>query len=267
MGIQSSSFSDSINKGAELKTQILHTVAELKSKYREYTSSDVCNRIALIYTDRLMDYSNVKLREVAYRFGMTANLPKEKAKLCQMIVKHYHDRIELLKLVESSIDDCSVRIFALTSGPACLGRPDIHDQKACQVDGGQWIKEFIPGVSEFKPQQARISPPDQNLEPNRVWYQNLNQMGQIYIRTLTQLVEILTELDDDNTIISNERLNNLRNRATTLIVEMRKGCQALYDVMRGMPTFSKAEAQAINRAKAGKASQAKLRSELGHATQ
>src|SRR5690242_6621452 len=109
--------------------QEIHRVAqELSEKYTtQFLDPNFCNRLALIYNDKLLSYRKQELDGISYTLGIVSDVPATKQKVCEAIVKHYTDRLNLIAGIQYSLSYVSDRIFALTTGPRCEGKPEIID--------------------------------------------------------------------------------------------------------------------------------------------
>lgn len=124
-----SSIPNNINKQTQLIQEIHAVATELSNSYQsKYLDPKFCTTVALIYNDKLMNFRHNQLDGVASTLGLVVDNPRHKQHLCSSIVKHYTDRLNLLAVIQSSLNFCSNRIFALTTGPRCDGNPEIFDQ-------------------------------------------------------------------------------------------------------------------------------------------
>ena len=125
----------------------------MSEKYTtQFLDPNFCNRLALIYNDKLLSYRKQELDGVSYTLGIVTDVPSTKQKVCEAIVKHYADRINLIAGIQYSISYVSDRIFALTTGPRCESNPEIFDQEKCVSSGGKWINYLIspdPQIQEI----------------------------------------------------------------------------------------------------------------------
>jgi hypothetical protein len=178
--------------------QEIHRVAqELSEKYTtQFLDPDFCNRLALIYNDKLLTYRKQELDGVGYTLGIVSDVPATKHKVCAAIIKHYTDRLNLIAGIQYSLSYVSDRIFALTTGPRCEGNPEVFDHEKCKSSGGQWINYLIS--------------PDSQIPENTKWFTYLRNMQNDYLTSLKKLLEILQQLKNYDTDINDERLKLLQ---------------------------------------------------------
>lgn len=226
------SIPSNINKQNEL-IQEIHAVAnELSAQYNnKYLDPKFCTTVALIYNDKLMSYRKVDLNNIAMTLGVVADIPGQKQQICESIVKHYTDRLNLVAAMQHSLNFCSNRIFALYTGPRCNGYPELFDEPTCTKSGGQW--------------EGHVVPPDYDVSENRQWYNYMSHMQDTYIRALSRILDILKQLQDFDQDINDEHLKKLGTEVELLIDTMQGTCSKVYKLMLTTPTFTEGELQMI----------------------
>jgi hypothetical protein len=209
--------------------QEIHAIArELSETYkRKYMNPKFCTSIALIYNDKLMNYRKTDLNNVSMTLGVIADTPGQKQQLCEVIVKHYTDRLNLISAIQHSLNFCSNRIFAMSTGPRCEGHPEIFDQPACSKNGGRWIGYIVT--------------PDANVTENQQWFNYLSHMQSTYMQGLARLLDIMKQLRDFDQDINDERLKALGQETENLIDSMQKTCSQIYKLMLTTPTYTTEE--------------------------
>lgn len=217
-----------INQQNMLLQEINGVALELTEQYKnKFLNPAFCTTIALIYNDKLMTYRKQDLGGVAATLGVAVDLPEYKQKICDSIIQHYTNRINLIAAIQSSLNYCSNRIFALTTGPRCMENPEIFDEAQCVSSGGRW--------------SGYITPPDESLHENGQWYQYLYNMQKRYIETLARLLAIMQQLKQFDNEINDEQLRVLGEEVKVLIDSMQKACYQLYKLALTTPTFTQAE--------------------------
>lgn len=219
-------------KQNDLIQQINNTATDLADQYNtKFLDPKFCTTIALTYTEKLSNYKKHDLNGVALQLGVVADVPDMKEKLCELIVKHYTDRINLIAAIQHSIGFCSDRIFALASGPRCQGNPEVFDQSECTKSGGRWVPQLVT--------------PDATIESNKPWFNYLKSMQDKYLDTLQHLLDILQQLKDHDETINDERLKAIGMEAERLIENMQQHCYQVYKLALTTPTYTAAELRAI----------------------
>jgi hypothetical protein len=213
--------------------QINEVAKQLSDKYSvEFLDPNFCNRLALIFNDKLLRYRKQELDGVSYTLGLVSDVPSTKNKVCQSIVKHYTDRLNLISGIQYSLSYVSDRIFALVTGPRCEGNPEVFDQQKCQETGGQWLNYLVP--------------PDYNLPENQGWYNYLKEMQSNYLASLQKLLEIVNQLKDYDQDINDERLKTLIDEAKTIIQSMHENAYQMYQLILTTPTYTNQELNLAN---------------------
>jgi hypothetical protein len=217
-----------VNRQNELIQEIHAIAQDLGETYKsKYLDPKFCTTVALIYNDKLMNYRKQDLNNVGMTLGIVADIPGQKSQLCESIIKHYMDRLNLIDAIRQSLNYCSNRIFALTTGPRCEGNPEIFDQAVCTKEGGRWVGYIVP--------------PDIKLPENKQWYNYLNHAQSIYLETLSRMLDILKQLRDFDQDINNERLKVIGLEVEQLIDGMEKNCYQIYKLMLTTPTYTNEE--------------------------
>jgi len=199
----------------------------LETYTTKFLDKDFCDSLALTYTDQLVGYSQHELNGVAMRLGVKVNEPEMKETICAEIVEHYKRRNEIVAMLQASISYCSDRIFALTTGPRCEGAPEVFEQNECAKSGGRWIPMIVP--------------PDESLDQNTYWYQNLYGLEEAYLSGLLRVLEILQELRDYAETLTNDRLQDIAEESKELIDNMQGMCYNLYKLALTTPTVTPSE--------------------------
>jgi len=217
-----------VNTQTELIQQIYAIAAELSETYtNKYLDPKFCTTLALIYNDRLMNYRKQDLLGVSTTLGLSVDQPALKQQVCDSIVKHYTDRLNLIAIIQKSTSYCSDRVYALSSGPVCTGNPEIFEEAACKKSGGRWDPYVVT--------------PDKDIAENQQWYNYLDHMQDMYIKSMSRMYDILRQLKDFDQDITDERLNTISEEVKGLIANMTATCSQMYKLALTTPTFTKEE--------------------------
>ena len=225
-----SGISGKIDKQIKMKQKIDDIAHKLSEDYTgKYLNPNFCNKIALVYRDKLMRFNKLELEGVnkKLRLSYVADVPQLKSQLCDSIIKHYQDRINLIAAIRHSLGYCSNRIFALTSGPRCIGQPEIFDQEQCKKTGGMW--------------KTTVVPPNHEIGKNQAWFTHLNSMQDHYLDVMSRLLNILRQLEDYDEEIDDERLKTMVPDVERLMDVMKSRCSGLYKLALTSKTFTKQE--------------------------
>lgn len=225
---QGQSIDSEITRQNALIQEIHNEAKNLSQQYSsQFLDPNFCNRIALIYNDKLQNYRKQELDGVNYTLGLVTDLSATKNKVCESIVKHYTDRLNLIASIQYSLSYVSDRIFALTTGPRCNGNPEIFDQSKCLSSGGQW--------------QNYVITPDPKITENQAWFKYLTELQTNYLSSLKQLLAIIQQLKKFDQDITEERLKVLNQESQNIINNMHQNAYELYKLILVTPTFTPEE--------------------------
>lgn len=212
---------DSINNEAK----------ELSDRYTyEFLDDNFCNRVALIYNDKLTKFRKQEIDNVQFTLGIVNDDPTAKNQVCKLIVNHYIKRIQLIAKITQATEYAHNRILALVVGPKCQGQPEVFEESECQRLGGQWIETVLL--------------PDDRVKENKHWYEQVHKMQTDYIIYLRKLKSILTQLNDYDKYVTDEKLHALDVEFDRLTHFMNERAFQAYREILATPTLTAQEAQA-----------------------
>jgi hypothetical protein len=203
----------------ELKKISEISIALAEQYHKEFLRPDFCNRIALVSKRKLGNYSEQELENMSYTLGIVAEDPKMKENLCEMISEHYMKRVNLISTILSSLDECSDRVKALTSGPICLSNPDVFEEDECKKIGGNdsWLENYNIsfGVNDQSPH-------------NKPFFDKIKEMNTTFIKNLQNVNSILNDLKREEYQITPENLDELQEKTQKALFVMKEECRRLY---------------------------------------
>lgn len=202
----------------ELIREITEISINLAENYnKEFLRPDFCNRVALVTTEKLGNYSKTQLNDVVHTLGVVAEDPMLKENLCQAIIDHYMKRIQLISIIVNSLEPCSKMVKAVNTGPICVGNPDIFDESECNKSGNDW--------QAFNFMTYNI---DKDVEQNKPFLDSLNNLNMEFTRDLEAIKKILEDLMNINYNIEDEQLDNLQIETQQLLTSMEYKCKLNY---------------------------------------
>jgi len=129
----------------KLYNNIKNTVKKLIYTYEQWISEDICDKLTVVYYDKLVRFSKDELNNASLAIGISpyANIDKtEKGEICIKIINHYKKRIDLLKKIISEVDKSYIKIEKAKKGNVCRKAKEyVDDFIKCQKVGGIWIDE------------------------------------------------------------------------------------------------------------------------------
>jgi hypothetical protein len=182
-------------------------------------------------TALLMRYSKREVTTVAWLLGLIFTQPEEppisKGEICKKIMQHYTNRFNLVLAIKRSLSYCNVRIKGLTTGPRCMENPEKFTKEECEKEGSRWLPVL------FKP--------DSSVSGNYTWNSSFTQLETFYNEKVSELLQILEELEEGDEIITDETLSDMADRAKEIIDEMEGHCYREYKRILVIPTFTQSE--------------------------
>ena len=230
MGQTNSTKTTNYNSQAE---RILHEMRfkarELSEKYTyEFLDDNFCNRIALIYNDRLSKFRKQEINNIQYSLGIVNDNPIHKRKICELIINHYIRRIRLMSTIIDNMEQGWNMINALTVGPRCYKHPEVFDQETClKQDDSEW--------------QTSVFLPNPDLNENRLWYQYVHYLQIDYIAYIKKLNAILRQMDDFDDDVTDERLKLMEFQLNRLILRYQERFRLRYRMILTTPTMTAAQ--------------------------
>ena len=204
----------------------IHQKAKLLSEeYNNlFLSPNFCEKISMVYNDRLKKFRKQEIDGVQYTLGLTVEDRTVKEKACQIIVDHYIKQLKIIAKIDSSIDYCMHKINALTIGPRCNGYPDEHQIEECRNKGGQWVETVLL--------------PDDQLLENKPWYQQVHDMQGEYIGILKKMESILRQLEDFDEYVNDEKLDSIEKEVDKMILTITTTTFERYRMILATQTYT-----------------------------
>lgn len=189
MGIISS---DNRDYKTSLYSKIKEIVKDLLYKYEFWTNPEICDKLTLVYYDKLIQYKKSDLVDASTYIGIKHGpTPKD---LCVNIITHYRKRIELLRTIWNEIDKNRNKVIQAKKGPVCRNVDMYVDNFfTCEKYGGLWqnskqYNEIINKLKKAKVYDKWVS-----------HVENLEKKWKEYMRRLLKNINDIKE-DIDNTI-------------------------------------------------------------------
>ena len=205
---------------------------KLRENYTfEFLDENFCNRVALLFNDKLAKFRKQEIDNVRYTLGIVNDNPETKNKICQVIVDHYVRRLKLIANIENNIDFALNRIYALTVGPRCDGYPETFNLNECNSKGGRW--------SEL------VTMPE-DIRENKGWYQQIHDMQREYVKFLKRCDSILVQLDDFDEYVNDEKLSMLEKEFDKLVALINRTTYERYRMILATRTYTQKEVTEAN---------------------
>lgn len=203
--------------------EIQNIIKELIKNYEVWTDPEKCNKMELVYKNKLMHFSDSMLYDISLLLGHKYEknkIPREK--LCDLIVNHYKSRIELLRKINKGINRCADMIKRASNGEVCRNTTKyIDDFFTCNtIPKAIWINK-----EEYSKILERLRK-DDRLENMTNW---IEQLQEHYYGSLQKLLDIVTVIkqDIDNTLSFIE-FQAIQEETDVILRKMNQYCEIYY---------------------------------------
>lgn len=167
-------------------------IKDLINSYEFWTNDKICERLSLVYYDKLIQFKKSDLLDMSASIGISQN-NNNCNELCHQIINHYNKRIAILQRISIAINKTRNKILRAKKGPVCKNVDKyIDDFFECEKYNGLWLNEeqYTKVINKIK---------SLNIYDNWLSYiQNLDMKWKKYMEYLHKIVVIIKE-DIDNT--------------------------------------------------------------------
>jgi hypothetical protein len=202
--------------------EIQNTIKELIKKYSIWSNPEKCNKMELVYKNKLLGFSDSQLYEVGLLLGYKSDKQIPREKICNFIVSHYKKRIDLLKKINIDINKCADMLVRVREGEFCKNTSkNVTDFFLCNaIPKTMWINK-----KEYKKLLEKLAKSNR-LEPMMKWINNLEKY---YYSSLNKLLRIVTTIkqDIDNTLSFIE-FEAIENETDIVLKDMLNMCEIYY---------------------------------------
>ena len=217
-------------KGESLVDDLTKLSLELVDEYYlEFLRPDFCNRVALISTKLLMDSTNSQeINGAEHVLGLVSGESEMKEKLCEQIVRHYIDRVNLISAIIYSLEYCSDRLRALIVGPICTVNYDVFNKAECDEICGNstcWVENNLI---------------NKDLPREQTYFKVIKEIYDQFTKSLKIFQETLDKLKSLKSV-KDEELKNLSRLTHQEIYKVKSRCNELYYSALLNPPVSSAE--------------------------
>lgn len=192
----------------------------------KYLDPDFCNQVTMINTEDLTRFQYQKVDNKRYSFGYIGDVPAVKEKICEGIQEEYRLKKELVSTILGCFQECNARIDSITRGPMCRGNPEILQEVDCSPPN-EWIQT--------------VTPPEQGISENKKWYTALDEYHTFFMKNLSILDNILTDLENHDERFSIDRVQEMTRTVEKIRSSLGKECSRLQRHMLTVPTFTDQE--------------------------
>lgn len=205
----------------KLYNQIQNTVKEIIYKYQFWTDPNICDKLSVVYYDKLIKFHKDNLLDISAAIGIKHESDVPNDKLCTTIIDHFKNRINFLKTILLAIDRGQRRIVRATKGPICRNVDAfVEDFFTCQQYSGLWIsQDQYKHIVQHLKEKGRY-------DGYKSHFDMLEKKYCFYLRKLLKVIDIIKK-DIDNTITDNE-FDKIRDFSMEIIKKMDIICDIAY---------------------------------------
>jgi len=212
-----------LNKGENLLNELTTLALDLVDEYYlEFLRPDFCNRVALISKKLLLETTNeVEINGASHVLGLVSGETEAKEKLCEQIIKHYIDRVNLISSIIYSLEYCSDRLRALVVGPICTVNYDVFNKVECDEicgDSSCWIENNLI---------------NKDIDRNQKYFHLIRKIYDEFTKSIEKFQDALEKLKKnpktgEKKSFSDEDLKNLSKEIHEEIYKVKTSCNELY---------------------------------------
>lgn len=221
---------NNINKlDSKIKVQVLDIKQEISDLIKTsefWLNDDVCDKLEVVYLDKLTRYKKEDLTELSLAIGVKPANNVDKTEICQDIIFHYKSRIDLLRKIDHMINKTMKQNKYITDGPVCRGVDKFVDNlDACAASNGIWIgeqeyKEYLSGLKKHKRYD--------------LWIERVNKLyGKyyFYIDQLSKIVGLIKKDILEGNVLSTEKFEIHKLRANEIMKRTEILCDRMYLIL------------------------------------
>jgi len=210
-------------KGESLVDDLTKLSLELVDEYYlEFLRPDFCNRVALVSKKLLLETTNaVEINGASHVLGLVSGETEAKEKLCEQIIKHYIDRVNLISSIIYSLEYCSDRLRALVVGPICTVNYDVFNKVECDEicgDSSCWIENNLI---------------NKDIDRNQQYFHLIRKIYDEFTKSIEKFQDALEKVKKnpktgERKSFTDEDLKNLSKEIHEEIYKVKTNCNELY---------------------------------------
>ena len=213
----------SVKVSQDLYSHIKQTVTDLVYKYKFWTDEGICDKLSVVYYDKLIQFQKLDLLDASAAIGIKYDQADnvEKGKLCSNIINHFQKRINLLEEIWEAVDKGYRRVNHAKSGPICRNVDAyVEDFFTCKKYNGLWLnqEQYADIINRLK---------ELNIHDN--WLKHISDLDrkwQKYMKILLKSIDIIKE--DINNSMDDETFTELEVATRAIIKKMNYICDIHY---------------------------------------
>jgi hypothetical protein len=203
-----------------LYNKIREEVRTLIFKYDFWTHEDICDKLTLVYYDKLIQFKKSDLLDASAYIGIKHD-GLEREELCEQIIQHYKKRIDLLKLIWDAVDRGHQRVTQAREGPICRNVNKYVDEFfECEKMQGLWLnkEQYNQIINRLK---------ELNIYGN--WISHIQGLENKWKKYMSYLYKVIKSIRDDvDNTMDDDMFEELRKTSRLVITKMDYVCDIYY---------------------------------------
>jgi len=196
-------------------------IDELMASYSYWKSADICERLEVVYYDKIIKFHQSDLLETSTAVGIVPDNDFNREELCNRIIENYKLRAEILKIILDGISHGKNMIDRAKKGPICRNIDKfVSDPINCDTNKGIWITSASYGELLKKAHR------DKRYSK---WVEHFKNMEIKYKHYFYKLSKIFYKIkDNDENTLTQEQLVSIRDNCQVTVKKMSQIVEILF---------------------------------------
>lgn len=211
------------NSSVKSNESLSKQINELMQDYKFWTNKDMCNNLELFYRNKLMTFEDLDLINASISLGYKLDKNNiNRDKICNTIIDHYKQRIDLLQKINKTLNECSSKLYRAKTGNVCLNYDGYIDDfyKCSQIPKTLWIDtDTYHKIIEKMKQNKKYDG----------WMKWITKLESVYAQYISEVKKIVDDLQNNlNNNISPLKFDAIKTRTETLLKRTMTLCDIYY---------------------------------------
>lgn len=213
----------SYSTGTEsLYLKISKEIKDLIYKVKDWENDDACEKLSVVYMNKLLQFEKNDIQDASKYIGINITNAEDKKKMCEKIISHYKQRLELLNKIKKSLEANHSKIHSAVNGPVCRNVQDsVLNLADCKEKNGTWFtqEEYVANIQNIK-----------NNGDYNIFYEHVDSLNKSWRHGLKKLKKIVFKIKKDleSNSISNAKFNAIKEYTSVVISKMEKLTNVYY---------------------------------------
>lgn len=200
---------------------IISEINKIITDYSLWTKDDICEKLSIIYYDKLIKFPKDQLKDAGTLIGIKYNSDIDKNDLCIKIINHYRARIELMTDIRDNLIKNYNKISKLSKGDICTNVNEyVDDFFKCDKMNGIWLND-----EQYKYHLMKLKNNGKSKE--RLKYMSeLNKEWKTNLESIKNIIKIIK--NDKNNDMTDFTFNNLKTESQYILDKLDKIINTYY---------------------------------------